>query len=191
MQYFNKNSYEMQHGQVWRFLTPILLHNSLGHLIQNLLTQLIFGSMLEGMVGFRQTALLYLASGVGGNLFSALCQDTNNVGASTAVCGILAGCLAMIIANWSAFDSNQQLEQTRCILIFMVTLMIIMNVAFMKGPDQVDVSGHLGGSMVGLLYGLAFFPRTRGPSGEKLAFWGKALTMGFFGLCTILFFAVR
>ena len=70
---FNKNNYNMQHGQVWRFITPILLHNSLGHMIQNLITQLIFGSMLEGMVGFKHTALLYLASGLGGNIFSALC----------------------------------------------------------------------------------------------------------------------
>ena len=66
--------------------------------------------MLEGMVGFKHTAVLYAVSGFGGNLFSALCQDTNSVGASTAVCGILAGCLAMIIANWSAFDGSQQLE---------------------------------------------------------------------------------
>ena len=73
----------------------------------------------------------------------------------------------------------------------MVTLMIVMNVAFMKGPDQVDVTGHLGGSMIGLLYGLAFFPRANGPSGERMSFWAKIWMAGYFGIGLICFFTLR
>ena len=62
--------------------------------------------MLEGMVGFKQMAAIYFASGIGGNIFSALCVDSDSVGASTADFGILTGLLAMIIVNWHAFDNN-------------------------------------------------------------------------------------
>lgn len=91
--------------------------------------------MLEGMVGFRQTAIVYFVSGIGGNLIGALAQDANSVGASTGVCGVLAGCLAMVIVNWTAFNGSQQLEQTRCMLTVMVVVMIVLNVCFMSGKD--------------------------------------------------------
>jgi len=47
----------------------------------------------------------------------------------------------------------------------MVVIMIVMNIAFMQGENQVDISGHLGGSLVGLLYGLAYFPRANTAGG--------------------------
>jgi len=38
LDYFNKNNSDLQHGQFWRFISPVFFHNSFGHLIQNLLT---------------------------------------------------------------------------------------------------------------------------------------------------------
>ena len=152
----------MQKGQVWRFLTPILVHEGSSHIVFNLITQMIFGSLLEQMIGFKQMAKLYIFSAIGGNLFSAVCTNERSVGASTADFGILTGILAMIFANWSAFDGSQQLEQTRCMLVFMVVLMIVLNFALSsEQPGKTDTSGHLGGAITGMLWGLAFFPRSR------------------------------
>jgi rhomboid protease GluP len=84
----------------------LVLHVGFSHILFNIITQLLFGSMLEGMIGFNQMAKLYIVSGVGGNLFSAFCRDDRSVGASTADFGILAGLLAMILVNWHSFDGS-------------------------------------------------------------------------------------
>ena len=81
-------------------MTPLLIHVGFSHIVFNLITQVIFGSLLEQMVGFKHMAALYIVSGIGGNLFSAMCTDSRSVGASTADFGILTGILAMLFANW-------------------------------------------------------------------------------------------
>ena len=60
---FNKQPYEIQHGQIWRLLTPIMLHVGFLHLLFNMLSQIIFGSLLEQMIGFRYMMQVYLISG--------------------------------------------------------------------------------------------------------------------------------
>merc|ERR1719453_869740 len=94
-----------------------------------MLTQIIFGSWLEAMVGFRYTAMTYFVSGIFANIFAAVCDfDSQAVGASTAICGLVAGQLAMIIVNWSQFSGNPQLEQMRCCFLAMCIFMPIMMV---------------------------------------------------------------
>ena len=159
----------MQQGQIWRFITPVFLHVGFSHVIFNCITQLLFGSMLEGMIGFKQTAAIYIASGIGGNLFSAVCQNGKSVGASTADFGILTGLLSMIFVNWKAFDGNSQLETARCMLLFMIIFMIVINL--LMGAAQagtVDSTGHIGGALCGLFWGFAFFPRVANPTAIKL-----------------------
>ena len=51
------------HYQLWRVVTPIFLHVGFSHMAMNLISQLIFGSLLEGMVGFFHTFAVYFASG--------------------------------------------------------------------------------------------------------------------------------
>jgi len=87
-----------------------MLHVGFSHIIFNLISQIIFGSTLELMVGFKHTAALYFMSGIGGNMFSAFCSNGNSIGASTADFGILTGLLAMILVNWFEFSKSPQLE---------------------------------------------------------------------------------
>ena len=88
----NKLPYEIKnHFEIYRLVTPIFLHVGLSHFMFNFISQIIFGTLLEQMIGFRQMACLYMATGVGGNLFSSLISDNPSVGASTAVFGVLAG----------------------------------------------------------------------------------------------------
>jgi len=62
--YFDKNPYEIVHDyQIWRLFTPIFLHSGFQHIVSNLAMQLIFGSLLESMVGFNHTMYLYFISG--------------------------------------------------------------------------------------------------------------------------------
>ena len=46
------------------------------------------GVQLESTIGLPRTIAIYLISGIGGNLFSALCDSNISVGASTAIFGL-------------------------------------------------------------------------------------------------------
>ena len=52
-----------QKYQIYRLLTAVLLHTGFSHYVMNMLTQIIFGSWLEAMIGFRLTAMTYVVSG--------------------------------------------------------------------------------------------------------------------------------
>ena len=95
----------------------------------------------------------------------------------------------MIMINWSAFSGRPELEQLRCFVLFFIILAIFMNLlAGGGGAGDIDTMGHLGGSITGLLWGLAFFPRkkTRGSQQYKIA--GLIGILAFFVIFTTLLF---
>ena len=125
-------------------------------------------------------------------MFSSNINDDRSIGASTADQGIMTGLLAMIIVNWSAFSGNPQLEMQRCMLVAMITIMILFGYTMSyQSSGTVDTMGHLGGSMAGLFWGFAFFPRVRSQAGLNLRKVGLGLVALFYGLQIILFFTVR
>ena len=70
--------------------------------------------------------------------------------------------------------------------------MIIINLLMSIGKDNyVDITGHIGGALCGLFWGMAFFPRVNHPSALKLKKVGLVLISLFFILFTTLFFTVR
>jgi len=161
---FDKSPKKISEGQIWRLITPIFLHTSFSHLTHNILSQVFYGCLLEGMVGFKHIAVMYAMCGIGGNIFSSVIDSSPSIGCSTSVCGILTGALSMIFINWQSFNGNQQLEQTRCILMFIIIIMIILNLSIVNSASAVyktDTYGHLGGAITGLIWGLAFFPRVK------------------------------
>lgn len=85
-----KDGYRMQKEyEVWRFITACLLHANLWHIIFNMIMQMILGFRLEPTVGFKHTAVVYILSGIGGNMLSADCSpDDMGVGASGAIFGM-------------------------------------------------------------------------------------------------------
>jgi len=58
--------------QFYRFFVPIFLHGGIIHLIMNLLFQLIVGIPLERKFGSIRIAVIYILSGIGGVLLSAV-----------------------------------------------------------------------------------------------------------------------
>ena len=123
------------------------------------------------------------------------------VGASTAVTGLVAGGIALLLVNWKEFDKYPQFQQTRCWILIFLVYMLIVNVggAFGAGSAfdptdktkpgaSVDWAGHGGGAIAGLLWGLAVLPRADTPYGKKLKLWGRALTVSWFVLFLLLLF---
>jgi len=81
-------------GEVWRFLTAIFLHGGIGHLLYNGFALVLFGSMLESIIGGRKFLTVFFVTGVLSNIFSGNFYSSS-LGASGAIFGII-GTLILI-----------------------------------------------------------------------------------------------
>ncbi|KAK9055552.1 hypothetical protein SSX86_026636 [Deinandra increscens subsp. villosa] len=138
--------------QGWRLITCIWLHGGLFHLLANMLSLLVIGIRLEQEFGFIRIGLLYVISGFGGSLLSALFLQSNiSVGASGAVFGLLGGMLSELITNWTIYANKMA-------ALFTLVIIIVINLAVGILP-HVDNFAHLGGFSSGFLLGFVFLMR--------------------------------
>ncbi|XP_057852980.1 RHOMBOID-like protein 2 [Cryptomeria japonica] len=142
----------VQKHQGWRLITCIWLHAGVVHLLSNMLSLVFIGIRLEQEFGFFKIGMLYLLSGFGGSLLSALfIQNNISVGASGALFGLLGAMLSELLTNWTIYASKLAALVT-------LVLIIVVNLAFGLLP-HVDNFAHLGGFMSGFLLGFVFLIR--------------------------------
>ncbi|KAL2485218.1 RHOMBOID-like 1 [Abeliophyllum distichum] len=136
----------------WRLITCMWLHGGVFHLLANMLSLLVIGIRLEQEFGFVRIGLLYLISGLGGSLLSALFIQSNiSVGASGALFGLLGGMLSELITNWTMYANK---------VAALVTLVIIIAINLAVGIlPHVDNFAHIGGFLSGFLLGFVFLIR--------------------------------
>ncbi|CDP06604.1 unnamed protein product [Coffea canephora] len=138
--------------QGWRLITCMWLHGGVFHLLANMLSLLVIGIRVEQEFGFVRIGLLYIISGLGGSLFSALFLQSNiSVGASGALFGLLGGMLSELITNWSIYANK---------VVSLVTLVVIVAINLAVGLlPHVDNFAHIGGFLSGFLLGFVFLIR--------------------------------
>ncbi|XP_039042182.1 RHOMBOID-like protein 4 [Hibiscus syriacus] len=141
------------HGdQGWRLITCNWLHGGVFHLLANMLSLLVIGIRLEREFGFILVGLLYIISGFGGSLMSALFLQSNiSVGASGALFGLLGSMLSELITNWTIYAH-------KVASFFTLVIIIAVNLAVGILP-HVDNFAHIGGFLTGFLLGFVFFIR--------------------------------
>ena len=160
-------------GDVWRLLTPIVLHAGLLHLFFNLLFLLRFGWVFEARWGMLQYGLVYLVAGVGGCILSTFASPHSvSVGASGALFGLLGADLAYLLYNYEHI-TGYFMEA----LIIIVVVAINIAVGFAGGG--VDNYAHLGGLLFGFLAGGSIIsPFVAGPKSTLWrASFGAALAI--------------
>lgn len=59
---------EIRHGQVWRLITPVLIHFDVGHLVLNMFGLLFFGGQIEAHRGSLRFGLLVLLLAIPSNV---------------------------------------------------------------------------------------------------------------------------
>ncbi|WVZ48800.1 hypothetical protein U9M48_000207 [Paspalum notatum var. saurae] len=139
-------------GQGWRLITCMWLHAGVVHLLINMLCLVFIGIRLEQEFGFVRIGLVYLISGFGGSLMSALfIRSSVSVGASGALFGLIGSMLSELITNWSLYANKVAALLT---LVFV----IVVNLALGILP-RVDNFAHIGGLISGFLLGFVFFIR--------------------------------
>lgn len=142
----------MREGQWWRFLTPVFLHGSVGHIFFNMYALLSLGSFLERQFGHGRFLLLYFLGGFAGNVFSFLLTEGYSVGASTAVFGLVAAEGIFFYQNRKLFGGQAKSAISNAIFIIAINLFIGLS-------PGIDNWGHLGG-----LFGGAMFAWFAGPN---------------------------
>lgn len=156
-----------QPNQWWRFITPIWIHVGFIHLLMNLLMLYRTGSALERQMGSIRFGIVYLISGIGGNLFSALLAPKSSklfsrnawvwfcekvtAGASSAIFGIFGmSCVEM------AYNYRLLLEPLKDIAILLLNLLLSFSIGLLP---YVDNYSHIGGFLTGILIGGFALPK--------------------------------
>ncbi|KAL2336611.1 hypothetical protein Fmac_011057 [Flemingia macrophylla] len=138
--------------QGWRLITCMWLHGGVFHLLANMFGLLVVGIRLEKEFGFVLIGLLFVVSGFGGSLLSALfIGERISVGASGALFGLLGGMLSELLTNWSLYEKKLG-------AFFTLGFVIVINLAVGVLP-HVDNFAHIGGFLSGFLLGFVFLIR--------------------------------
>ena len=133
-------------GELWRFLTPALLHGSLPHIAFNMYALLSFGTGLERHFGHGRFFLLYVLGAFTGNVASFLFSPGYSVGASTAIFGLLGAEAVFLIQNRKVFPGQFRSAIGNIIFIAAINLFIIGSL------PGIDNWGHIGGLLGGLMF---------------------------------------
>ncbi len=135
-------------GEVWRLLTPALLHSSILHIALNMYALYVIGRRLERFYGPGRFLALYWLSAFAGNVLSFVMTPAPSLGASTAIFGLLAAEGVFILQNRKLFG----MARTRQMLINLsIILFINLSYGFMPGTN-VDNLGHIGGLLGGVFF---------------------------------------
>jgi rhomboid protease GluP len=138
------NEFIMQ-GQLWRLITPILLHGSVLHILMNMYALFVIGPMIERSYGKGRFLAIYLLAGVFGNVLSFLFTSEPSLGASTSIFGLIAAQAVYVYRNRVFFGRAAQPMLTNIAIIIFINLAI----GFIPG---IDYWGHLGGLIGGLIF---------------------------------------
>ncbi len=147
-----KSNAAIQAGQWWRLVTPIFLHGGIFHIGFNMYALYVLGPSLERFYGKSGFLLLYLVSGVAGNVFSFIFSTYNSLGASTAIFGLLAAQGVFLYQHRDLFGKSAQRSLMNVLFIAVINFIIGLS-------PGIDNWGHLGGFIGGALFAWFAGPR--------------------------------
>jgi membrane associated rhomboid family serine protease len=135
-------------GEYWRLITAGFLHAGFFHLLFNMFSLYILGTMLEPAIGRVRFALIYFVSLLAGS-FGALLIESNptalTVGASGAIFGLMsAAVIVMRNRGISPMESG-------------LGLWIGLNLLLTFTIPNISIGGHVGGLIGGALAALVLF----------------------------------
>lgn len=138
-------------GEPWRLLTSMFLHQGVLHLLLNMYGLFMLGRWLEPGLGSFRFLLVYFLTGIAGGVASLLVNVyMPSAGASGAVFGLFGYMLAAEL-----IDSLRDRDKLISVAInFLIFVLINAVIAFYI---NVDLAGHIGGCMMGVLLAVCHF----------------------------------
>lgn len=133
--------------EYWRFFTPIFVHFGLAHFAINSVVLYFMGQQVEAIYGHTRFLFLYLLSGFLGNAMSFALNEAGvqSAGSSTALFGMFGAFLILGIH----FKNDYRIQG----LVRQFALFVGMSFLFGFFDRSIDIWGHVGGLIGGLLLG--------------------------------------
>nr|WP_110687891.1 rhomboid family intramembrane serine protease [Salinicola aestuarinus] len=137
-------------GQLWRLVTPALLHFGWMHIVFNMLWLWYFGRQIEAIQGWRWLAPIVLVAAVGSNL-AQYATGTVLFGGMSGVDYALLGYVWLL----SRLRPGSGYFVPQMLVVFMLIWMVftMTDMAGAVGFGNVANEAHLGGLLVGLVVG--------------------------------------
>ncbi|KAG8588139.1 hypothetical protein GDO81_005887 [Engystomops pustulosus] len=147
--------------EAWRFLSYMLVHAGVQHIIGNLFLQLFLGIPLEMVHKGHRVGLVYIAGVIGGSLASSIFDPhLALVGASGGVYALIGGYFMNVIVNF-----KDMVPLFGIFRIISIVLIVGTDVGFalyrryiskVAGP-QVSFVAHFAGGLAGMTIGYTVF----------------------------------
>ncbi|XP_045474315.1 protein rhomboid [Harmonia axyridis] len=147
--------------EIWRYLTYMLIHEDVVHLVLNLFLQCTFAFFLETKQGRLKVGILYLAGGATGVLGASCINPGILIGASAGVYSLLISLVADLYLNYE----NIKYKTYRGICI---SVMVLSDITFnlyhfwSREEPLISWEAHLFGGLSGLILGLALYTNSEG-----------------------------
>lgn len=169
----------IRQGQWWRLVTAIFLHGSWVHIGVNGLSLYWLGNQMERLYGRRRFFVLFIFSGICGNLLSFLKQPAPSLGASGALFGLIGAGIVFPIRYPKLIS-----PKVRKAILTQLIWITVLNLALSLAPG-IDLWAHVGGLIGGGFLALFLMPALLDPRPVNL--WRERalslITLGTVLLC--------
>ena len=132
----------------WTLLTYIFLHGSLEHLFYNMLALVLFGLVLEKIIGDKNFLITFFASGIAAGIGSILFYSSS-LGASGAIYGVM-GALAVLRPRMTTYV-GLGIPMPLVVAVILWSIGDIFGIFFPS--DNIAYAAHIFGLVFGLAYG--------------------------------------
>jgi membrane associated rhomboid family serine protease len=141
-------------GEYWRILTGAVLHGGLIHLLFNCYALFVLGKLIEILSNRAHLAIIFLLAAIGGNVMSFVFMPSliPSIGASGGILGFL-GYLAAYGFLRRKLLPPSFLKNMLFNIGFIALYGLFLN-------QSIDNFAHLGGLIVGAVYGLIQIPKS-------------------------------
>ncbi|XP_072168478.1 inactive rhomboid protein 1-like [Diadema setosum] len=137
--------------QIYRLWLSLFLHAGIFHCVLSFIMHMTILRDLEKLAGWLRIGIIYIFSGIGGNLTSAIFIPYRaEVGPAGAQFGLLACLVVEVFQNWQILRSPG---------MALLKLLAIITVLFLLGLlPWIDNFAHLGGFVCGIFLSFIFLP---------------------------------
>lgn len=131
--------------ELWRYISSMFLHIGFMHLLMNSFSLYVFAAPLEKMLGAWKFAVLYLASGIAGNILSYQMHHDPYIGAgaSGGIYGIYGAYLFLSLFRKDVLDADSSKT---------ISIILIVGIVYSFIVPNVDLYAHIGGFIGGFLF---------------------------------------
>lgn len=137
----------VKNGEIYRLITAAFVHANVLHIFFNMYALYALGPQIEKFYGRKRYLLIYLGSALLGSLLSVVLTNNVSVGASGAIFGLFG---AMLYFGYKYRATLDGFLRSGIIPVIVINLLL----GFMI--PGIDVYGHIGGLLGGLVLSYAF-----------------------------------